>query len=119
MFGMLSLIFFSLLWQTHEYLLEKLLHRAPTITERSKRVRQQGFGSTSEIWDELIGQFACLQVRRVPGSSGRLHKTEDGEWEWSDDELDEESEEGKAAVAALRVRRFSPPCSHCSPRLVF
>ena len=53
-----------------EFIKEVVLQRAPSLQSRAR------------------------QVKRRPGASGRLHRTEEGGWVWSDDEMTEEFEAG-------------------------
>ncbi|KAG8521531.1 Serine/threonine-protein kinase OSR1 [Galemys pyrenaicus] len=102
-----------LIFKNKEFLQEKILQRAPTISERSKKVNGIYLNFPGKLYITTVHvSLPNGQVRRVPGSSGRLHKTEDGGWEWSDDEFDEESEEGKAAISQLRSPRVKESLSN-------
>ena len=43
-------------------------------------------------------------AKRVPGSSGRLHKLKNGLWEFSDEEMDPTTEEGQETISGRGER---------------
>lgn len=66
--------------KSREFIVNRLLTTCPTLKERSKK------------------------AKRVPGSSGRLHKLRNGLWEFSDDEMDPTTEDGIQAISEMGDR---------------
>ncbi|XP_065839626.1 serine/threonine-protein kinase OSR1-like [Oscarella lobularis] len=100
-----------------EACLQKRPQDRPTATELLKHdfIKKKAKGKEflmNRLFSRMSGTLRVQQkVKRVPGSSGKLHRTEDGGWEWSDDECGEE-EEPKKSNSVRVVSKQQPIVLH-------
>ena len=78
----------------------KLFQFRPSASELLKLPFFKKAKNKEFIKEVVLGGAPSLQsrarsVKRRPGASGRLHRTEEGAWVWSDDEMTEEFEAGE------------------------
>lgn len=94
--------------------LQKLPHDRPGAKELQKEnFMKKAKSNTKEfIVNNVLNQMPEIsdrasKVRRVPGSSGKMHKCADGVWEFSDDECEEQKT--VRASDQLRIPTQAPP----------
>jgi serine/threonine-protein kinase OSR1/STK39 len=81
------------------------LRREPEERPTAKHLLKHDFLKKAKDKSYLVKTLLCegapvkpQKVKRVPGSSGRVHKNTEGEWVWSDDEMEPELN-GTSAVS--------------------
>ena len=99
-----------------EKCLQKDPNNRPTATELLKhpffkRGKDKAFLKEALLSDKATLATPSFPGRRVPGTSGRLVKADDGGWVWSDDEVVEEDESHEHVAESRKVYQLSIPSS--------